>query len=213
MRRSKKKLRYMAIVLALIFLPIGAFTLGYFFKNENINAKTQANTLTVDGSLDGTFKTDETIGNLVPGDTVNKSIVLKPNCTAPSLLRVKVEPYWEGMDTDGAKDGSNITIGYSSSINFKETLDNDNDNDDGYWYKHNDGYLYFIGEITSDIKEINLVDNIKFEGDNNINNYQNKTLKMNVSMELVQSKYDAFESAWNIPGENLKNKLKSITTD
>ena len=211
MRNNKKKLRYMAIVLALIFLPIGAFTLGYFFKNETIDAKTEGNTLTVDGSLDGTFKTDTTVGNLVPGDTINKSIVLKPKCTAPSLLRVKVEPYWEGMDNDGAKDGSNIAIGYSSSINFKETLDNDND--DGYWYKHNDGYLYFIGEITSDHKEINLVDNIKFEGDNNINNYQNKTLKMNVSMELVQSKHNAFESAWKITEGHLNTKLKSITRE
>ena len=210
MRKSKKKLRYIAIVLALIFLPIGAFTLGYFFKNENINAKTQANTLTVDGSLDGTFKTDETIGNLVPGDTINKSIVLKPNCTAPSLLRVKVEPYWEGIDkADNSKDSNNIEIGYNEDIILKEALEDGH----GYWYKHTDGYIYYIGEIKKGTPDINFVESITFGGSSEINKYQGKILKMNVSMELVQSKYDAFESAWSIPEGNLKNKLKSITTD
>ena len=210
MRRSKKKLRYMAIVLALIFLPIGAFTLGYFFKNETIDAKTEGNTLTVDGSLDGTFKTDTTVGNLVPGDTINKSIVLKPKCTAPSLLRVKVEPYWEGMDkADNSKDSNNIKIGYNEDIILKEVLEDGN----GYWYKHTDGYIYYIGEIKEGTPDINFVENIKFEGISEINKYQGKTLKMNVSMELVQSKHNAFESAWQISDRDLKTKLKSITTE
>lgn len=210
MRRSKKKLRYMAIVLALIFLPIGAFTLGYFFKNETIDAKTEGNTLTVDGSLDGTFKTDTTVGNLVPGDTINKSIVLKPKCTAPSLLRVKVEPYWEGMDkADNSKDSNNIKIGYNEDIILKEVLEDGN----GYWYKHTDGYIYYIGEIKEGTPDINFVENIKFEGISEINKYQGKTLKMNVSMELVQSKHNAFESAWKITEGHLNTKLKSITRE
>ncbi|WP_297136087.1 hypothetical protein, partial [Terrisporobacter sp.] len=138
-KENKKFFRKFAIILALILLPFGAFTLGYFFKNNSIENQV-ANTLTVDGSIEGSITenvlTEST--SMVPGDEVSATINIKPTSTAKSLLRVKLEPYW----IDGSEK-SNLSTD-NLEIMFKGNVGADLSN--GSWYK-NGNYYYYINQV------------------------------------------------------------------
>ena len=65
--------------------------------------------MTVDGSIEvtTTSETEVNSAGIVPGDTINETINIKPNATAESLMRVKIEPNWVDVDNP---DISNIKI-------------------------------------------------------------------------------------------------------
>ena len=108
--KNKKKTRRIAIVLACILIPLGAFGFGYFFKQDKVSEKKVTHTLTVDGNIEGTIKNtvEANTAGIVPGDTVDETINIKPSATTPSLLRVKIEPAWYNNDTKTDLKVSNI---------------------------------------------------------------------------------------------------------
>ena len=126
---NKKYFRKFFIVLALILLPIGAFTLGYFFKNNSVGNQV-ANTLTVDGSIEGSITENIVAGetSMVPGDEVSATININPNSTAKSLLRVKLEPYWMNGDVKSSLSTDNLKMLFEGEVG--ESLS------DGSWYKN-----------------------------------------------------------------------------
>lgn len=164
--------------------------------------------MTVDGSIEvtTTSETEVNSAGIVPGDTINETINIKPNATAESLMRVKIEPNWVDVDNP---DISNIKIVYADNI-VKDNLNSDENN---YWYKYGD-YLYYIGKVTKQ-DAMQLVKGIKFLGgtnDEDANKYQGKNLKINVTLEMIQCKYAPFKTKWKETEGNitLYNKLKGL---
>lgn len=200
---SKKRTRKVALVLVGILLPLGTFGLGYFFKQDSIPTKKLGNTLVVDGEISGTLKDDalDTTG-LVPGDSINKTIEINPNCTAPSLLRVKVNPYWSDSENDSSNIITKFNIKYSSELN--------SDKNEPYWYKDNDGYLYYIGIIDENISNIDLVNGFALDTGDNVNEYQGKNIKVEVGLDVIQAKHNAYEQKWGVTNKELKVKLNEL---
>lgn len=206
---SKKKLRRVTLVLVGVLLPVGAFGFGYFLKQDSIPTKTLGNTLEVDGGIGGTLKDAnlDTTG-LVPGDSVDKTIKINPECTAPSLLRVKVVTYW----SDDENDSSNIKTKFK--IDYSEELKSNSS--EPYWYKHTDGYLYYIGIIDEKISKIDLVEGFELETGDDVNKYQGKNIKVKVELDLIQAKHNPYSTKWGVEKGKLKEELdllcNSITT-
>lgn len=210
---SRKKLRRVTLVLVGVLLPAGAFGFGYFYSNKNIDNKV-AQTLTVDGYIGGTVVSNvDNIDNIVPGDTINKSINILPNATTPSLLRVKIEPNWYNREKGTELSVENIELLYN---NVTESFV-DYDGKEDYWFKSEDGYLYYINSVTTKDKAIELVKGIKFNGgsnDANANQYQGKHLKIKVTMEMIQCKYAPYKKRWNIDTKSdLYSKLKNLCSN
>lgn len=205
---NKKYFRKFSIVLALILLPIGAFTLGYFFKNNSVGNQV-ANTLTVDGSIEGSITENIVAGetSMVPGDEVSATININPKSTAKSLLRVKLEPYWMNGNVKSSLSTDNLKMLFEGEVG--ESLS------DGSWYKNGD-YYYYINQVDQSTEVLELVKGIKFltESTNieDINQYQGKGVGVSVTMDMIQCAEGAYKSRWlddNIP-EDLKNKLNSL---
>ena len=202
--RKKKRSKKIALVLACFLIPAATFGVGYFLKQYTLD-KAVAKTLIVEGNIGGTIseqniKTD----NIVPGDTIYKSIAFTSISTAPSLIRAKIEPVWEGNLSS-----ENLELVYSDGVKVKESIIS---GETAYWYKHSDGYFYYMGPVKqkSDIK---LVKGFKFNGgtdDKDANEYQNKGLNIKITMDIIQSKYSPFEEKWNIKGSNLADELKNL---
>ena len=205
---NKKYFRKFSIVLALILLPIGAFTLGYFFKNNSVGNQV-ANTLTVDGSIEGSITENLVSGetSMVPGDKVSATININPKSTAKSLLRVKLEPYWMNGDAKSSLSTDNLEIIFKGKVQT--------DLSKGSWYKNGD-YYYYINKVDKSTRVLELVKGIKFltESPNigDINQYQGKGIGISVTMDMVQCSDGAYQSRWsddNIP-KGLKDKLDSL---
>lgn len=174
-----KRKKNLLIALLLVLIPVFAIGYQYFFDDDNLNVSGN-HTLTVEGgftqeSLPG--KTD-----LVPGDTICDNISLDITSTAESVLRVKLE---------ATSDGSDIS-------DKLEVILKDNEK----WIK--DGAYYYYKEkisVTSgNVENIQFIDKVVFNGDNND---QNKDIDLNFEMDLVQYKYDAYATKWEIGEGNL----------
>ena len=210
---SKKKLRRVTLVLVVVLLPFGAFGFGYFYSNKDIDNKV-AQTLTVDGHIGGSVVSKvSSIDGIVPGDTISKNINVLPNATTPSLLRVKIEPGWYNREKESSLSTENIKLLYNNVtenfIDYKDKKD--------YWFKSDDGYLYYMDSVTTKNEAIELVKGIKFNGgtdDVNANIYQGKHLKIKVTMDMIQCKYAPYKKRWNVTSESeLYKKLKNLCSN
>ena len=207
--KKKKLAKRILIVIVVLLLPIGAFTLGYFFKEDKIEEKV-ANTLTVDGNIIEDIKTDTK--GIVPGDETNVTINIEPTSTAKSLIRVKLNPYWIEDGNKSNLDTSNLKILFDDSIKIG--------NNKGNWYKSGD-YLYYLGEVDKNTGIIKLVKGIKFlakpENENvefkdDANKYQNKSIGIEVEMDMVQYSDKAYQSRWvhSTMSDELKAALENL---
>lgn len=205
---KNKQLRRVILVLLMSLIPIGAFGFGYFYSNKGLDNKV-ANTLIVDGSIKGSIVSEmSNIHNIVPGDTIDKSIDILPNATAPSLIRVKIEPSWYDESKESDLSTDNIEFIYAETL--KSELSDVGSK--GYWYKSGE-YLYYMNLVTTNTEEIKLIKEIKFNGgsdNNDANKYQGKNLKIKVDLEVIQAKHKAYTNKWGVTNINLKNKLDSL---
>ena len=205
---SKKKLRRVTLVLVVVLLPAGAFGFGYFLKQDSIDNKV-AQTLTVDGDIGGEVVNEMTnIDSIVPGDTINKNINVWPKATAPSLLRVKIDPSWYDGDVKSDLSAKNVKLLYTDSVKTSFSEDGSKD----YWYKSGQ-YLYYMNFVTTKDEAMELVKGIKFNGgsdDTSANKYQGKNIKVKVDLDLIQAKHKAYSTKWIDIDENLKAKLEIL---
>lgn len=210
--KNKRITGRIAIALACILMPLGVLGFGYFIGEDKEYDKKVANTLTVGGEIGGTVVNtqDADIDGIVPGDTISKTINIKPNATAPSLLRVKIEPSWYDGHSQTTLPVSNIKFIYTNDI-VKNNFDADGNN---YWYKSDDGYLYYMDSVTKREEAMELVKGIKFLGgdnDTDSKEYQGKNLKITVTMNMIQCKYTPYKTRWGIEDNSqLYNKLKVL---
>ena len=205
---NSKKAKRLVIATLCALIPVGALGFGYFTGGDEKKDIQIANTLTVDGSIEVTTtrETEVSLDGIVPGDTINKTINIKPDSTAESLMRVKIQPNWEGVESPNI---SNIKIVYADNA-VKEEL---NSSENNYWYKEGN-YLYYIGKVTTQ-DAMQLVKGIKFLGgtnDEDANKYQGKNLKINVTLEMIQCKYAPFKTRWTEVEKDgdLYNKLNAL---
>ena len=212
---SKKKLRRVTLVLVGILLPIGAFGFGYFFKQDNKNSQV-AHTLSVDGDIKGSITENVTTDatGIVPGDQVSATIDIQPLSKSDSLLRVKVRPYW--MNDEG-KENSSLD---NKNLKLLEVESVKDDLSEGSWYKEGE-YYYHIGKVNNKNNNINLIKGIEFLALNdenesyNINDYQNKGIGIEVTMEMVQCSGKGYSVKWNSNNmaQDLKDKLEHYSTE
>lgn len=208
---NKRKTRRIAIALACILIPLGALGFGYFVGGDKAIDKEVANTLTVDGKIEGTVVNtqDANTDGIVPGDTISKTINIKPNATAPSLLRVKIEPSWYNEDSETTLSVSNIKFIYANDIVKNDFTTSGKD----YWYKCDDGYLYYMNSVTTK-EAMELVEGIKFLGgsdDTNAKDYQGKNLKITITMDMIQCKYAPYKTKWGLTSNSeLYKKLEAL---
>lgn len=209
----KKRISKVGIVLVCVLIPLGTLGFGYFVGYKSSD-KQVAETLTVDGNLGGSVvETQETnTDGIVPGDTVAETINVTPNATAPSLLRVKIEPIWYEGNEISKLSTENIKFLYATNVKEAFTTGNGDD----YWYKYND-YLYYMNSVTTKENAMELVNGIKFLGgtnDTNAQDYQGKKLKITVTMDMIQCKYAPFKTRWGVPESNqLYSKLKALCSN
>ena len=209
---NRKKLRQVTLVLVVALLPVGAFGFGYFSRNDEHN-KQVTNTLTVDGSIEGSIveTSKVNIDGIVPGDTVSETIDIKPNATAKSLLRVKIEPSWTGGNSKQTFTTSNLEFVYTEGIIVSDKIKDDTNN---YWFKANDGYLYYMNAVTKESDAMKLVEGVKFNGgsnDTDANKYQGKNLEIKVTMDMIQCKYAPYKTRGGVDSKSdLYEKLKSL---
>lgn len=212
--KKKNRTRKVIIVLVCILIPVGALGFGYFIGGDKINDKDVTHTLTIDGSIGGTVtNTQETnMNGIVPGDTIEETINIKPNATTPSLLRVKIEPSWHDGNDKMDLPTSNIELIYADDIvksNF-DTKGND------YWYKNDDGYLYYMNSVTKRDEAMELVESIRFLGgntDEDASKYQGKKLKIDVTMDMIQCKYAPYKKKWQIQSSDLNENLEALCSE
>lgn len=212
-KKVVKKSRKIIIVLVCLLIPLGALGFGYFTKKDNVVDKQVSHTLTVDGNIGGTVvnSKETNMSGIVPGDTLDETINIKPNATTPSLLRVKIEPSWYNGDNKTDLSVSNIKFLYADNVKQDQFIDDTND----YWYKSNDGYLYYMNSVKTRKNAIKLVKGIKFLGgasDTDANSYQGKKLKITVTMDMIQCKYAPYKTKWKTTKDNtqLCNKLEAL---
>lgn len=201
---KNKQLRRVTLVLFMSLIPIGAFGFGYFYSNKAVDNEI-ANTLMIDGNIEGSIVSKvNNIDNIVPGDTINKSIHILPNATAPSLIRVKIQPNWYDKEIKTNLAIDNIEILYEDNV--KEAFIDEGSKN--YWYKL-DEYLYYMNLVTKD-EAINLVKGIKFNGGPNANKYQGKNLKIEIDLDIVQAKHKVYSQRWEVTNVNLKKQLDTL---
>lgn len=204
MRDNKKRTMKVAIVLACVLIPVGAFGFGYFFSDKGESHQV-AHTLSVDGDITGSITEDVTTDatGIVPGDQVSATVNIKPTSTTDSLLRVKVEPYWKNKDSDGnLLDNSNLKLIEDTLVKL--------DMSKGSWYKSKD-YYYYIGAVGKDTQnEISLIKGIELLPSDSANKYQNNQVGIKVTMEIVQARGKVYKTKWNLDSNN-QSDLKIIT--
>lgn len=202
---KNKQLRRVIIVLLMSFIPIGAFGFGYFYSNKYEDNKI-ASTLTVDGNIKGSIVSKVSdIDSIVPGDTINKSIDILPSATAPSLIRVKIDPSWYDKEVKSNLSSDNIEFLYAE--NLKSEFSDVGSKD--YWYKLGE-YLYYMNLVTTNNEAIKLVEGIKFNGGtngNDANQYQGMNLKIKVDLDVIQAKHKVYSIKWEVTDDELKEKL------
>ncbi|RDY25851.1 hypothetical protein CHL78_016025 [Romboutsia weinsteinii] len=206
---KNKKIVIVSIVVLLV--PALGFGLNWFMSNKKYE-NTKYKTLKVEAEFNPSIDNNEYNG-IVAGDMINKKIAITPKSTAESFIRVKVDKVWKDPGNDDI-DANNITVNYSNST---EKI---NSEDDGKWYKAGDGYLYYIGLIDSNTKgDIGLIESMKFEGnmtdeEGKVVDCQNKTLNFEINMDVIQAKNGAYNSKWkNDNNKEIIAKLDGLAPD
>lgn len=204
--KSKNAKRIIVLVILMaVLVPVGVMGFKYFFDNQI--DETGVSTLSVKGDIevDKLFECE----GLVPGDVLCNAINFKIDSTAPSLLRVKVSPYYKDSES-------------SSDKNYKQSIVNISYFEEDKWLKGDDGYYYYKQVVKSDNNSDNIIkfiNDIRFElsSDEEANEYQNKYIGVDLNMEMVQAKYDGYKTKWSISNEgevyNLLNNLSNSVTE
>lgn len=185
------------ILLVLLCVLIPTVGLGFNWFSHQDEKQVQGEALTVNGELN--IVEFEGGDKLVPGDKICENINLKIDSTAPSFIRVKINPYYS-ESANGNKIYDSI-----ANINLAENSN---------WIKSNDGYYYYNEAVNIDnnkSKELNFINSIVFNPED-ANSYQGKFIGVEIKMEMVQAKYGVYEQAWNIDNTHeMADTFKTIS--
>lgn len=174
----KKTLLIGLLVFSLVALLVVGGTMAWFTSEDEVTNKFTAGTVKIEIN-EHEF---EDIIDWNPGDTTDKDVSVKSLGSKGTYVRVSLTPVWldGGTETDLAT--SNVTL---------NTVNSDK------WIKSGDWYYYY--KIMDKDQETELLlDSVTLAGLGTNNDYQGKTLRINVKAESVQASHEAYKDAWNL---------------
>ncbi len=179
----RKNLLIGLLVFSLAALLIVGGTMAWFTDSEAANNNFTAGTVAIEINEHGF----EDIVNWNPGDTTNKDVSIKSTGSKGTYVRVKLTPVWGDLDggeftEDAALLTTNITL---------NTINSDK------WIKSGDYYYYYKIMDKAEETEL-LLDSVTIAGLATGNEYQGKTLKVNIEAEAVQASHEAYNDAWSL---------------
>jgi len=218
--------KLLLIISASVIVSVGVIktTLSAFTSNDEIVNKFEIGDVNIEN--EEIFKPDKPNND----GSIDKIVSVKNVTTkTPVLVRVNITPRWVEIKDE---EGKEIEIPWSGdasdkvvTLNFDNIIPYSKDFERGKWIDGKDGYYYYTSILlaednpeTKDIKEnetstilksvkINLKDD---EGNNLVENpedYEGKTLIVDVNSEAVQPTEQAYLDAW---GENLGDDIKTM---
>lgn len=192
-----KKKKLLLVLLCVLIPTVG---LGFNWFSHQDGKQAQGEALTVKGGINiAEFQGGD---KLVPGDKICENVKLNIESTAPSFIRVKINPYYS-VSANGTKT-------YDSIANI-DLAQNSN------WTKSSDGYYYYNEAVNMDnnqAKELNFINSIVFNVENteDPNSYQGKFIGVEIQMEMIQAEHGVYKQAWNInDNHDMANIFKTIS--
>ncbi len=169
----KKKLIIMLSSIMLVSLLIVGGTMAWFTDEKTVDNKFTAGTVKIEINEHGF----EDITNWNPGDTTDKKVSIKSLGSKKSYIRVALTPEW--IDTDLPT--SNVQL----NINTTD------------WVYEN-GWYYYKNIVNENQETELLLNSVTLVGSATGNEYQGKTLKINVKAEAVQASNNAYQTTWGL---------------
>ncbi len=190
---KKKILSVSAVILG---LSLVGGSLAWFTASDSVENKFK--TLNVKAEIVEDFD-EENAYQMVPGDTIKKDVDIKVDSSAETFIRVQIEKGWKNV-SDPSK-GNNIQLNFSKK---GETSVVSKSIEGGKWFEQ-DGYLYYIGTVKEGDK-LDLLDSVTFvptkDSSDADNIYQDKEMQVDVKLEAIQAKNNAFVTGWGIDEES-----------
>lgn len=190
---KKKILSVSAVILG---LSLVGGSLAWFTASDSALKNFKA--LNVKAEIVEDFDEENAL-KIVPGDTIKKDVDIKVDSVAETFVRVKIEKGWKNV-SDQSKD-NNIQLNFSKE---DETSVVSEIIDEEKWFEQ-DGYLYYIGTVKKGDK-LDLLDSVTFvptkDSSDADNIYQDKEMQVNVKLEAIQAKNNAFVTGWGIDEES-----------
>lgn len=190
---KKKILSVSAVILG---LSLVGGSLAWFTASDSALKNFKA--LNVKAEIVEDFDEENAL-KIVPGDTIKKDVDIKVDSVAETFVRVKIEKGWKNV-SDPSK-GNNIQLNFSKE---DETSVVSEIIDEEKWFEQ-DGYLYYIGTVKKGDK-LDLLDSVTFvptkDSSDDDNIYQDKEMQVNVKLEAIQAKNNAFVTGWGIDEES-----------
>jgi len=179
----KKTLLIGLLVFCLVALLVVGGTMAWFTDDKTIENIFTAGTVKIEVNEHG-FKD---IDNWNPGDTTDKDVSVISKGSKGTYVRVRLVPVWGHMAEDKFIEDNNLSIN-NVSLN---TINS------GKWVKSGD-YYYYHKIMNKDNETELLLDGVHLDGKGTTNDYQGKTLRINVVAEAVQASHEAYKDAWGI---------------
>lgn len=182
----KKRLILLVSTVALISLLVVGGTMAWFTSTPDpIENLFTAGTVEIEVNEHGFIDWS----NWNPGDTTNKDVSVKSLGSKQTYVRVSLTPEW-GEIVEGAFVPSTDPVLATSNVQLNLA-------DNGYWIE-SEGWYYYKNIMEKDEETSLLLDSVTLLGSATGNEYQGKTLRINVKAEAVQASNNAYVDVWGL---------------
>lgn len=184
----KKNLLIGLLVFSLVALLVVGGTMAWFTDDKEVTNTFTAGTVKIELlENEGTDPVVET--NVNPGDTYDKLVEVKSLGSKQTYVRVSIEPVWLELNEDEEWAESSLPTDNVELI-FAEGEPGDK------WTAETEGWYYYKTILGKDQTTEPLLSQVEIVGSETGNEYQGKTLRINVKAEAVQASHGAYEDAW-----------------
>ncbi len=179
----RKNLLIGLLVFSLAALLVVGGTMAWFTDSQTADNKFTAGTVAIEIN-EHDF---QDITNWNPGDTTNKDVSIKSTGSKGTYVRVKLTPVWGALDgeefiADDTLPTTNVTLNIINSDKWIAS----------------GGYYYYYKIMNQGVETELLLDSVTIAGPTTGNEYQGKTLKVDVEAEAVQASHEAYKDAFGI---------------
>lgn len=179
----RKNLLIGLLVFSLAALLVVGGTMAWFTDSQTADNKFTAGTVEIEINEHGF----QDITNWNPGDTTNKDVSIISKGSKGTYVRVQLTPVWGALDGEEFIPDNTLAIA-NVTLN---TINPDK------WIYSDGWYYYYKIMNTTDETEL-LLDSVTIAGPTTGNEYQGKTLKVDVKAEAVQASHEAYKDAFGI---------------
>lgn len=183
----RKNLLIGLLVFSLAALLVVGGTMAWFTDSQTADNKFTAGTVAIEIN-EHDFKD---ITNWNPGDTTNKDVSIISNGSKGTYVRVKLTPVWGDLDGEEFIADDNLP---TTNI----TINTINTSDPSKKWIYSDGWYYYYKIMNENDETELLLDSVTIAGEETGNEYQGKTLKVDVEAQAVQASHEAYRDAFEI---------------